>query len=225
MTEAVLFDVDFTLIYPGRTFQGEGYAEFCRAHGMEVDATRFEAAVAAAVPLLEAPDHRYTDDLFIRYTQAIIEGMGGTGPSLEACATEMYAEWALCHHFHLYEDAEPVLRQLAKEGIKVGLVSNSHRSLDVFRTHFGLADVITAAVSSSAHGYLKPHPSIFHSALEQLGTRAEHTVMVGDSLPHDIHGALGVGMRAVLLQRAGARGSDAPPVPVITDLHGLRTWL
>ena len=26
---AVFFDVDFTLIYPGPTFQGEGYAAFC----------------------------------------------------------------------------------------------------------------------------------------------------------------------------------------------------
>ena len=26
---AVFFDVDFTLIYPGPTFQGAGYQEFC----------------------------------------------------------------------------------------------------------------------------------------------------------------------------------------------------
>jgi hypothetical protein len=29
---AVFFDVDFTLIYPGPTFQGEGYARFCARH-------------------------------------------------------------------------------------------------------------------------------------------------------------------------------------------------
>jgi len=28
MTSAVFFDVDFTLIYPGPTFQGEGYRRF-----------------------------------------------------------------------------------------------------------------------------------------------------------------------------------------------------
>ena len=34
---AVLFDVDFTLIYPGPTFQGEGYERFCTQHGILVD--------------------------------------------------------------------------------------------------------------------------------------------------------------------------------------------
>jgi len=225
MTEAVIFDVDFTLIYPGRTFQGEGYAEFCRTHGITADPDRFAEAVAAALPLLEVPDHRYSDDLFVRYTRTIIEGMGGCGPSLDACAREMYAEWALCHHFHLYDDAEPVLRALAKAGIQIGLVSNSHRSLEAFRTHFGLGDVISVAISSAEHGYLKPHPSIFRAALDGLGASAERTVMVGDSLLHDIEGALAVGMRAILLQREGARTVSAPPVPVIAGLHGLQEWL
>ena len=36
-TQAVFFDVDFTLIYPGPAFQGEGYRTFCARHGIEVD--------------------------------------------------------------------------------------------------------------------------------------------------------------------------------------------
>ncbi len=226
MTKAVLFDVDFTLIYPGRTFQGEGYADFCRAHGIQVDPGAFDAAVAGALPLLDAPDSRYSDDLFVRYTRAIIEGMGGRGATLDACAREMYEEWALCHHFHLYDDAEPVLRALAEAGIRIGLISNSHRCLETFQTHFGLADVIQAAVSSSDHGYLKPHPSIFEAALTRLGATAGETVMVGDSYAHDIAGARGVGMRAVLLRRTPG---GVPPaqmdVPVIGGLVELSTWL
>lgn len=225
-TRALLFDVDFTLIYPGRAFQREGYADFCRVHGMDVDPAAFDGAVAAAHPLLDAPDGRYSDDLFVRYTRAIIEGMGGQGPSLDACAREMYREWALCHHFHLYDDAEPVLRTLAEAGLRIGLISNSHRCLDTFQEHFGLADVIHAAVSSSDHGYLKPHPSIFEAALARLGSTADDTVMVGDSYAHDIAGALGVGMRAVLLQRT--QSSVRPlrvDVPVISGLGELASWL
>ncbi|MGE3345460.1 MAG: HAD family hydrolase, partial [Vicinamibacterales bacterium] len=226
MTEAVLFDVDFTLIYPGRTFQGEGYAGFCRAHGIDVDPARFDAAVAAALPLLEVPDHRYSDDLFVRYTRTIIEGMGGQGPALDACAREMYDEWALCHHFHLYDDVRPVLRHLAAEGLKVGLISNSHRCLDTFQDHFGLDGLIHAAVSSSDHGYLKPHSSIFNEALARLGVAAASAVMVGDSLAHDVRGALGVGVRAVLLRRDRVLPAGSfPGVPVITDLHELRAQL
>ena len=39
---AVFFDVDFTLIYPGPTFQGEGYARFCAQEGVIVDPAAFE---------------------------------------------------------------------------------------------------------------------------------------------------------------------------------------
>ena len=37
VTRAVFFDVDFTLIYPGPTFRGEGYQRFCARHGIAVD--------------------------------------------------------------------------------------------------------------------------------------------------------------------------------------------
>ena len=227
MTGAVLFDVDFTLIYPGRVFQGEGYAEFGHRYGMTLDPARFNTAVATAMPLLDAGDERYHHELFVRYTAAIIEGMGGTGGTLEACARKMYDEWALCHHFHLYDDVRPALQYLAEEGVKVGLVSNSHRCLDTFQGHFGLDGLIHAAVSSSEHGYLKPHPSIFVEALSRLGVRAESAIMVGDSLAHDVQGALGVGMRAVLLSRGTPEPGESPPsaVPVIRTLSELSWWL
>src|SRR5712692_10579209 len=72
-TKAVFFDVDFTLIYPGPTFRGEGYREFCLRYGMEVDASKFAQAVAAAAPLLDRPeDAPYEDEIFIVYTRRII---------------------------------------------------------------------------------------------------------------------------------------------------------
>ena len=227
MTSAVLFDVDFTLIYPGWTFQADGYTAYAARHGMALDPERFGAAVAAAAPILDAEDHRYHHDLFVRYTQAIIEGMGGSGDQCEPCARLMYDEWALCHHFHLYEDVRPVLESLAARGLRVGLVSNSHRCLDTFQDHFGLQGLVQASVSSAEHGYLKPHPSIFHEALRRLEAPAAGTVMVGDSLAHDIDGALAVGMRGVLLRREGAPLPPRPgaDVPVIRDLHALSAWL
>ena len=82
-TRAVIFDVDFTLIYPGPTFQGEGYRRFCDRHGMVVDPARFDDAVASASCLLdEAQELFYDPQVFIHYTRHIIEGMGGTGPAL-----------------------------------------------------------------------------------------------------------------------------------------------
>jgi HAD superfamily hydrolase (TIGR01549 family) len=226
LTRAVFFDVDFTLIYPGPTFQGEGYQRFCVKHGMQVDPSAFMRAVADASSLLEdARGLRYDPQLFIDYTRRIIEGMGGSGPGLDACTLEMYREWAACQHFSLYDDVEPVFRELASRGIRIGLISNTHRSLASFQSHFELDDLVSGAISSSEHGYMKPHPSIFQAALDLLGVAAPESVMVGDSPVDDVDGARGVGMRAILLRRSGVRPrwteTKLDGVPVISSLTEL----
>jgi putative hydrolase of the HAD superfamily len=223
---AVFFDVDFTLIYPGPTFEGEGYARFCARHGIKVDSSRFGDAVRAASSILnEQQDHVYDAHVFVRYTRRIIQEMGGTGEALEACAREIYDEWAACQHFFLYDDVAPVLRELAASGVKVGLISNSHRCLASFQEHFALGGLIAGAISSSEHGFMKPHPSIFEAALRLVGARAETSIMVGDSLTHDIIGARRVGMRGVLVHRSTDLAPDAAGVPVIRSLLELPALL
>jgi putative hydrolase of the HAD superfamily len=221
--KAVFFDVDFTLIYPGPTFQAEGYGRFCRKHGVGVDPSRFPHAVAAASDVLnEAQDHIYDAEIFVRYTRRIIEEMGGRGERLDAVAREIYDEWAACQHFFLYDDVTSVLQELAAMGLKIGLISNSHRCLASFQQHFELEGLIAAAVSSSEHGYMKPHPSIFEAALTLAGVDAQESVMVGDSLTHDIEGARGIGMRGVLVDRSdGPPTSHPPDVDVIRSLADL----
>ncbi len=229
MTRAVLFDVDFTLIYPGPTFQGEGYKAFSARHGIEVDAARFDTAVASAAGLLDLPeDTVYEDEIHIRYTRHILEQMGAVGnvAALDACAREIYREWAACQHFELYDDVPDVLRTLSASGLRIGLVSNSHRCLASFQTHFELQGLISATVSSSDHGMMKPHPSIFRAALELMEVPPAEAMMVGDSVPHDIEGALRLGMRAALLhrsERAHPREAELAQfgVPTMRSLHEL----
>ncbi len=223
-TRAVLFDVDFTLIYPGPTFRGEGYQAFCAQYGMHVDASKFAAGVASAAPLLNSSDDVYDPEIFIAYTSRIIEVMGGTGSRIDDCSREIYREWAACQHFELYDDVPDVLRQLAQAGLRIGLISNTHRCLASFQSHFDLQGLISATVSSSDHGLMKPHPSIFAAALHLLDVAAADAVMVGDSLKHDVEGALGVGMRAVLLNRgdtAAPTAAENRQVPVIRSLREL----
>jgi HAD superfamily hydrolase (TIGR01549 family) len=221
---AVLFDVDFTLIYPGPTFRAEGYRAFAARYGMDVDASKFEEGVASAAPLLESPDDVYNPEIFIAYTSRIIEVMGGGGARIDECSREIYREWAACQHFELYDDVPGVLRQLADSGLRIGLISNTHRCLASFQSHFDLQGLVSATVSSSDHGLMKPHPSIFTAALQLLGVPAAEAVMVGDSVTHDVEGALNVGMRAILLNRGDAAApgvSGDHRVPVIHSLREL----
>jgi FMN phosphatase YigB (HAD superfamily) len=64
---------------------------------------------------------------------------------------------------------------------------------------------------------MKSHPSIFDAALRLVGVAAADAVMVGDSLTHDIDGALQIGMRGVLVRRSGG---TAPGRPTDTEVAG-----
>lgn len=210
-------------------FQGGGYKAFSARHGIEVDAARFDAAVVSASRLLDLPeDTVYENGIHIRYTRHILEQMGAAGnvAALDACAREIYREWAACRHFELYDDVPEVMRVLAASGLRIGLVSNSHRCLASFQTHFELQGLISATVSSSDHGMMKPHPSIFRAALELMDVAPPEAMMVGDSVPHDIEGALRLGMRAALLhrsERAHPREAELADlgVPTLRSLHEL----
>jgi HAD superfamily hydrolase (TIGR01662 family) len=185
-----------------------------------IDAGAFREAVGLAAPVLDrAAAHNYDAQLFIDYTRAIIEHMGGQGPGVPTAARDIYDEWAACHHFFLYDDVEPAIRTLADAGVRIGLISNTQRPLDVFAAHFGLDGLISAAVSSAEHGYLKPHRAIFDAALEAIGVAAAEAVMVGDSVTHDIEGARQIGMRAVLLRRCGA-GLSSPLERALAEADG-----
>jgi HAD superfamily hydrolase (TIGR01509 family) len=222
---AVFFDVDFTLIYPGPTFRGKGYQRFCASYGIQVDPRRYADAVRQASAVLDAvQEHIYDDDIFVRYIARIIEDMGGSGERVTECARHIYQEWAACQHFKLYDDVQPTLRALSRAGLKLGLISNTHRCLSTFQEHFALDGLIDGAIASAEHGYMKPHPSIFEAGLKLLGVPAADAVMVGDSLAADVQGAIAVGMHGVLVHRSTEPAPEAG-VPVIRSLMELPALL
>ena len=220
-TAAVFFDVDFTLIHPGPRFQGAGYETCCARHGIRIDPSRFDAAVAGAAPVLDSADVLYDADLYVKYTQRIIELMGGSSPAVETAARELYDDWAEHHHFSLYEDVLETLEGLRASGVRAGLISNSHRCLASFQSHFELDGLIAVAVSSSEHGYMKPHPNIFRAALSLMRVEPGEAVMVGDSLSHDVQGARRAGIRGILLARGAVPAGISGDVDVIRTLREL----
>jgi putative hydrolase of the HAD superfamily len=221
-TAAVFFDVDFTLIHPGPRFQSSGYAESCARRGIRIDPVQFDRAVAAASTLLESTDQLYDAKLFVSFTRRIIELMGGEGPDIDIIAREIYDDWADHGYFSLYDDVAETLKTLHANGYRLGLISNTHRCLASFQSHFALDGLIAVALSSSQHGFMKPHPSIFRAALELMQVGAGEAAMVGDSLAHDVRGARQAGMHGVLLTRGAETiaGIDVD-VPVIRSLREL----
>jgi putative hydrolase of the HAD superfamily len=208
MLEAVLFDVDFTLFRPGPELGPEGYRRVGERHGLTLEPGLYESARYGALDELQRhPELEHDEEIWIAFTEQIVLRMGGAPASSRACATEMVKEWERHENFSLYEDALPVLDELRRLGVRIGLVSNGQRDLEEFAAHHGLD--VDAAVGSRDHGRTKPHPSIFLAALERLGADVDEAAMVGDSPEDDVAGARALGMRALLLDRDG-RYPDEP---------------
>ena len=125
---------------------------------------------------------------------------------------EQEAWW---HGAHVDPGRVPLLDALRQHGIRVGLCSNAP-----YRTPFaaraaratsGWTTHLDAVTFSAEVGWRKPSPRMFAAALRALGTRADRTVMVGDSEVADIAGAHAAGMRTVLAAAERATASPAQP--------------
>jgi len=214
---AVLFDVDFTLCRPGPELSAERYARVAARHGILLDAARYDdAREAAALNLKRHPELLHDDTIWHRFTEEIFVGMGGPEEIASACATEIEQGWEVSENFELFEDVLPVLDELRRAELRLGLVSNGIRDLNQFVLHHKLD--VDAIVGSRAHGYVKPHPTIFRSALLQLRVEPAEAVMVGDSLEEDVEGARALGLRAILMDREDRH----PEIEErLSDLYGL----
>jgi len=207
---AVLFDVDFTLAKPGPLLGPEGYREAGGRHGLALDPSRYAEARAAAIEdLRHHPELEHDEEIWVRFTEDIVRGMGGDGEPCRTVAEAITERWLHSENFELYEDVLPVMAHLREHGLKLGLVSNTSRDLDAFVRHFSLD--VDAWITSRSHGKVKPSPSIFRAILAELGVEPEEAVMVGDSAEDDVAGARALGITAFLVDRDGRPDDDALP--------------
>ena len=214
---AVLFDVDFTLAKPGPELMPEGYVRCGGRHGLVLDAAQYGAARdAALIDLKRHPELDHDEEIWVAFTERIVLGMGGARPASYDVAVELTSRWTDHSNFELYEDVLPVLDELRKAGMRIGLVSNSARDVHEFAQHHALD--IDAGISSFQHGKTKPHASIFKAVLDLLEVEPHEAAMVGDTIQDDIEGALALGMRAVLVDRLGLQPAFEPK---IADLYAL----
>jgi putative hydrolase of the HAD superfamily len=214
--EAVVFDVDFTLATPGPDLGPEGYRRLGERFALELDPSRYESARRDAIATLKRhPELDHDEEVWVLFTQRIIEGMGGVGDTY-GCAVAMTRAWERAEHFELFDDVLPVFDALRAHDLKLALLSNTGRDLDVFVAHHGID--VDAILTSRVHGKTKPHEAIFRALLARLHVEPGASAMVGDDPRDDIAGARAVGMRAWLVDRDGRFPEHADR---LTDLRGL----
>ncbi len=142
-------------------------------------------------------------------------------PPLAEDLSERFSEERRTRH-EVFADVVVPLNRL-RESHSLALVTNGAACLQREKlTSSGLSDHFEAVVASADLGVAKPDASVFQHALSQLGVDNDHAVMIGDSLPKDIDGALAAGLAAVWVNRDG---HPAPPhqanlaeISTLTDL-------
>jgi putative hydrolase of the HAD superfamily len=217
--EAVIFDWGGTLT-PWHSVDHENlWLTVCARHYPAAEA----AAAATAARAAEMELWRLAESAQQSSTlDAVFARAGVTAPA--GLLDSYYEAWD--PHTFTDPEASPLLRELRRRGIKIGVLSNTmwpraaHERIFIRDEIF---DLIDGAVYSSEIPWVKPHPEAFRAAMRAVGvTDPAGCVFVGDRPYDDVHGAQSVGMRAVLVPNSDVPAfSEVQPDAVIARLADL----
>ena len=137
---------------------------------------------------------------FAEYQRLVMHG-SGIDISIEEGESMFRALRKLPYDFTLFEDAIPTLRKLKADGFKLGILSNNDDDMDAICTKLGLTQFLDFVITSGQVGSGKPKPEIFIKALDIVNVKPSESIHVGDQYESDIKGALGVGIKPILIDR------------------------
>ncbi len=212
---AVFFDLAGTLVEV-RGGIGARYAAIALEYGVEAEPaaidSAFPAAFAAAGRMVFVhPDAAEVASLEKGFWKNVVRLMFariGLLDRFEGGAFDRYFEqlfdyFATGDGWHVFPDVVPVLEQLERRGLIVGLITNFDCRVFRLVDALDLSRLIESVTIPALAGAAKPDAAIFRYALARHGVRPEEAVQVGDSMGDDVEGARAAGLRAVLIDRKG----------------------
>ena len=192
MIRAIVFDLDNTL------------TDFMRMK---------EAAIQAAIGGMIDAGLRMSRDEIRRRVQAVYDErglefqrvfdellereFGEVDPKILASGIVAYRR-ARGEDLVLYPRAQMTLLELAKRGLRLGVVSDAPRFQVWLRLcSLGLQHVFDAVVTFDDTGERKPAAAPFREVLRRLGVDPHESLMIGDWAERDVVGAKSLGMTTV----------------------------
>jgi len=201
----VLFDFGGTLDADGLPWKERMYRLF-REEGAVVTPDRFDPAFYAADDALVGTLPPTTP--FGATVELLAGGVAAALALAEPDIAARVARRFLDDALRTLGANTPLLRALQRR-YQLGIVSNFYGNLAQVCDDAGIRSLFGVLVDSAEVGCTKPAPRIFQHALDALGVSAATATFVGDSLPRDMAGARGVGMRHIWL--VGAASSASAP--------------
>jgi HAD superfamily hydrolase (TIGR01509 family) len=206
--KAVFLDFYNTLVYfePSRD---ERQVLACREFGLEVERPALWRAYVAGEDYWTEENARYAigrrtpaeqEEFYAAYEQLLLRAAGLDVP-LELARQIHLRYSAMPRRLALFGDVEPTLAELRRRGLTLGLISNTDRDAAPMCAELGVADRFDFLLSSCTVGFEKPDPRIFEEALRQAGVAPAEAIHAGDQYKSDVLGALGVGIKPLLLDR------------------------
>ena len=108
--------------------------------------------------------------------------------------------------------------ELRRRGYRLGLITVCSEDVPDVWGETAFADLFDVTVFSCSVGLRKPDPRIYRLACKELGVEPKEAIFVADGANDELAGAERVGMRGVLIHRAG----EDPPWDEVRDWHGAR---
>jgi putative hydrolase of the HAD superfamily len=168
---------------------------------LEVFPARFQAAMKGYFTRREIDCLELTSSYVLR--ELLIQ-IGFENPPAEVIRSALRAMYAVSEaHWKMGDDTLATLARLRELGYRLGIISNAadaddfHRLMKVHR----LGKYFELALVSAEVGMRKPHPLIFHLAMDFFGIPAAQTAMVGDLPAMDILGAQQQGIAGIWITR------------------------
>ena len=177
---AVIFDVDGTLV-DSVDFHAEAWQRAFAHFGHDIDVGNIRTQIGKG-----------GDQLMPEFLpQSVIEA---SGKAIEHYRKELFGRDYM-PRVKGFPQVKALFTRLRTDGKRLALASSAKGDeLADYKKVAQIDDFDLAETSSDDAQRSKPHPDIFHAALDRLGLQARHCAVVGDT-PYDAEAALKAGLR------------------------------
>jgi putative hydrolase of the HAD superfamily len=204
MIRVVTFDAAGTLIRllnpPGMT-----YAETARLFGYNLDPDRVQDAFRitwktfAPPPESDGPRPDDDRDWWRELVARTMEAAHYRIVPFDDYFARVYETFSCPGVWELFPDVPPILTELIRLRIRLGVLSNFDRRLYDILAQLSVLDLFEHVIISSEIGIRKPAARIFRAAAQQFNVEANEILHVGDEPVSDFAGARAAGLDALLV--------------------------
>ena len=221
----VFFDLDHTL-WDFEKNSALTFEKILKEHQVDIDISKFlEVYVPANLSFWKLYREERITKEELRY-QRLKTVFDRLSIQITDAKINMLADEYINHlpsYNHLFPNTIEILDYL-KPKYHLHIITNGFQEIqDNKLKNANIYNYFNQIINSEMAGVKKPNPIIFQMALKKAETSATSSIMIGDSLEADIHGAIASGFHAIHFN--GHHGPSHEKCEMIHDLNEIKNYL